>query len=346
MPATISHAKSDTIADYTGTATVLNSAGATTTVLATNLVRPSDWNSAHAATLSVAASELFTAPFYEPFPAQNTNSTLSAPGVGTWYVDPFFLPHGIGSGQINFLAADAAGFLNGAVYSSAVTGSVSLRQTLSSLYCIYQAGTGANTTRIESLYSNSITVQVSLERRVSSTTAGGGTTTGVIITNLITLSFPSQYDASGGITYGSTAVSGSTSTSVSTAASTFANNIITGAVAFISGSKFMPIPIATTLAAGEYYMAFMISSTSSSTGTGYSTGTLFSTQSVVGYLEFVDQAYKRLGKSVSDTSTAILPFHGSVASTSTSPISPIATSDMRNQATNHRRYWNYLQSSY
>ncbi len=43
----ISHIKSNTIADWTGTVTVGNSTGGTQTVAATDLVRPSDWNSAH-----------------------------------------------------------------------------------------------------------------------------------------------------------------------------------------------------------------------------------------------------------------------------------------------------------
>jgi hypothetical protein len=44
----ISHVKSDTIADFTSAqVTVFNSQGSTTTVAATDLVRPSDWNSAH-----------------------------------------------------------------------------------------------------------------------------------------------------------------------------------------------------------------------------------------------------------------------------------------------------------
>lgn len=43
----VSHAKSNTVADFTGTVTVYNSAGATTTVAATDLIRPSDWNSGH-----------------------------------------------------------------------------------------------------------------------------------------------------------------------------------------------------------------------------------------------------------------------------------------------------------
>lgn len=45
--AALSHVKSNTIGDFTGTATVFNSQGSTATAAATDLVRPSDWNSAH-----------------------------------------------------------------------------------------------------------------------------------------------------------------------------------------------------------------------------------------------------------------------------------------------------------
>lgn len=43
----VSHVKSNPVANMTGTVTVFNSAGVTTTVAATDLVRPTDWNSAH-----------------------------------------------------------------------------------------------------------------------------------------------------------------------------------------------------------------------------------------------------------------------------------------------------------
>jgi hypothetical protein len=43
----VSHIKSDTIADFTGTFTGFNSQGSTTTIAATDVVLPSDWNSAH-----------------------------------------------------------------------------------------------------------------------------------------------------------------------------------------------------------------------------------------------------------------------------------------------------------
>jgi hypothetical protein len=43
----VSHVKSNTVADFTGTVTVANSGGGTNTIAATDLIRPSDWNSAH-----------------------------------------------------------------------------------------------------------------------------------------------------------------------------------------------------------------------------------------------------------------------------------------------------------
>ena len=52
----ISHVKSNPVADFTGTVTVFNSAGQTTTTLASALVRPSDWNSAHNQFLTISGN--------------------------------------------------------------------------------------------------------------------------------------------------------------------------------------------------------------------------------------------------------------------------------------------------
>jgi hypothetical protein len=43
----IAHVKSNAVSDWTGTVTGFNSQGSTATIAATDLVRPSDWNSAH-----------------------------------------------------------------------------------------------------------------------------------------------------------------------------------------------------------------------------------------------------------------------------------------------------------
>lgn len=47
MVGAVTHVKSNAVADFTGTVTVFNSQGSTVTVAATDIVRPSDWNSGH-----------------------------------------------------------------------------------------------------------------------------------------------------------------------------------------------------------------------------------------------------------------------------------------------------------
>ena len=73
---------------------------------------------------------------------------------------------------------------------------------------------------------------------------------------------------------------------------------------------------------------------------------MFSTQSRLHMLEFVGLAYKRLGTSVSNTTSCFEMFNGSLATTTSAPTSILGTSDMRNLLTNHRVYWNYAQSTY
>jgi hypothetical protein len=330
----LSHAKSDTIADFTGTATVLNVSGNTTTVLATDLVRPSDWNSSHAWNVSPE--------YYEPFILAATNSTLSAQGVGTWYLDPFVVPMGMGVGQINLMMVDAAGFLNGTTLSAASSGSVSRYQTMNTQLAIYSMGTGANYSSMGTVWSREVSILATWSRAVGTTT-----TNQLTATNALTLSFPAQYDSTGGMTYSTVSQSGSLSVGASTMVSSSINSIIQGALAYGTGSKMIPVGITLTLPPGEYYLGMMISSTSSSTGTNYSLGTMFSTQSILGMFEFNNAGYKRMGVLASDSSTANPAFHGTVATTSTSPVGTLRTSDMRNQGVNNaRRAWFFQQSNY
>jgi hypothetical protein len=52
----ITHFKSNIVPDFTGTVTVYDNSGSTQTVAATNLVRPSDWNSAHAMAITLTGN--------------------------------------------------------------------------------------------------------------------------------------------------------------------------------------------------------------------------------------------------------------------------------------------------
>jgi hypothetical protein len=387
MPLTIKHAKSVTLADFTGTVTVNNSSGGTTTCLATDLARPVDWNSAHNITVSLTGSEIasmFTfqgglttstnatglvasfdptfivagtginrstatsgvslslqpMSFFEPFPLPNTNSTLSSPGIGTWYLDgPYVIDAGLDKGLFFFPVSNAAGFLHGTTFSAANTGSVTVNQTLYHHLALYKQGAGASTSRLETVWTGSIALQATWSKGVSSSA-----TSHCKVTNALTLSFPAQWDSTGGVTYSTTAQSGTTESTTSTLASTFANNLITGAVAYVSGARMDVIGNSSTLAPGVYWLAHMFTSTSSSAGTNYSQGTAFSTQSRLGFLENNLGAYKRLGLSVSNSSTGFPSYHGYLQTTTSQATSIINTSDIR--ATTGRAYWNFAVSTY
>ena len=358
MPVT--HAKSNIVGDWNGTVTVGNSAGVSTTMAASDLVRASDWNSEHVVALSASEiASIFnigtglssstaaggfsigvnTFANFEPFQLPNTNSTLSAPGIGTWYLDgPYNFGEGLPTGQINFLVANAAGFSNGGVFSAATTGSISKYQTIYHHLALYKLDTGANTSRLTLAWSNSIGLMCTDNYAVTSTASDQ-----VAVTHAVTISFPSQFDTAGGVTYGTTSQSTSSSTQATTMASSAVNAVLT-VNSFYSGSRMDIMPVASTIAPGAYWLGHMYTSTSSSAGTAYTTGTMFSTQSRLGLLENLQNAYKRLGLSVSNSSTNVQVFHGFLATTTSLATGFIDTADMR--GTTGRMYWNFAQSTY
>ena len=301
--------------------------------MATNLVRPSDWNADHV---------FFPSPeFFEPFVLPGANTTLTAPGINTWYLDPFYVPTGLAQGQFNFVVGDPGCFLNGTTISAASSGSITRYHTYDFNFAIYSAGTSDSYSSMGTIWSTDVQILATWERRIGTTT-----TSQMTVSNYVTISFPSQWDSAGGMTYGTTAQSGTLSNAASTMASSSINSLVSGAAAYISGSKMVPIPFNTTLYPGQYYMGMMVNSSSSSTGTNYSQGTIIGAQSVLGVAIFSHQSTKRFGASTSNTSTNMLAWHGSIATTSSGPPSPIRTSDMRNLVTENRRYWFFQQSNY
>ncbi|MGH6629668.1 MAG: hypothetical protein ACREB3_08040, partial [Burkholderiales bacterium] len=112
---------------------------------------------------------------------------------------------------------------------------------------------------------------------------------------------------------------------------------------FVSGARMDIAALATNLPAGDYWLAHMFSSNSSSSGTRYTAGTIMSTQSRLGLLENDLMAYKRLGASVSNSTSTPVANHGFFATTTSAAPAFIATSDIR--ATTGRMYWNYLRSN-
>jgi hypothetical protein len=283
--------------------------------------------------------------FFEPFLPMSAGSTLSSLPAGTWYFEPIQLPFAMSRGIIGMLASNAASnFQHGAVYSAATTGAVTVNQTINNQLALYKQGTGASTTRLESYWSSDCSFLATWVRNISTANTSSGT-----ISVGLTLSLPSQFDVSGGVTYGTVSQAGTTAMTTSTMASTRGDNLITSAGAYLSGARFDMFGFSTSLPGGDFWLAHMVSSTSSSNGTTggvNAAGTKIPVQSFVHISCLVNQGFKQLGRSVSNTSTDVQHFRGSFATTSSAAPANVATSDMRNLANPVRLYWNNQRTDF
>ena len=254
----IVHAKSNTIGDWTGTVTVGNSTGGTQTANATDLVRPADWNSGHNQLYTLAgnttgnstvsgsnvifagsgaislggstATMIISSPVmstYEPVPFVGVSTNTGAVGnatsspVSIW---PFVVAHPLSAGVVDMVFS--AAFLT--------VGTSSGRQTMGFHVGIYDRGEGTNSTRLESIMTDSVEYRVTGNN--SSYTINQPTTT--------------QYSG-----YGATAGTNSAG-----------SNITSG----YTGVKKIGIPINSYLSPGQYWLAMMGTNSTSSINVGIS----------------------------------------------------------------------------
>lgn len=364
MPVTITHAKSNIVADFTGVVTVGNSSGGTTTMQATDLVRPQDWNSNHVATISLTGAEcghLFAAgagmtvstnangitygrgdeEFFEPFPLFLTATTSHTPGIGTWYFDPVYLPFPILSGRINTPVTVGSAVINAAQMSCGATshsGIASVSQTFWHNFAIYAQNTGANNTRLSLYWTGQVSFGATNVKRVSNVATA---TSQIQVTNELYLQLPGQWDSLGGVVYSTVSTSGTLSAAATSLLSSSIDSLVSGIGAYVSGSRMDIFGLNTSMAPGNYVFAYQFSSSSASSSTGglnYVGGTMISTHVRPMALELNLGGYKQLGKTVSNTTSQAYPWHGFVTTAQSTAYSTIATSDLR--GTNVRAYWN------
>ena len=105
----ISHLKTLTVGDFTGTVTVFNSVGNTTTANATDIVRPSDWNSQHVQVLNLGGNTSGTNQLSgaDIVFAGGNNITLSGNGSTVFISAP-----NAGGAGTGFTGVNATGTLN------------------------------------------------------------------------------------------------------------------------------------------------------------------------------------------------------------------------------------------
>lgn len=221
------HVKSNTVGDFTGTITGFNSTGGTQTLAATNLVRPSDWNSGHQmsgtisgntsgqstfsgvtnvvyqggnnvtlalstaaslATMHVIAAGPVTIQKWEPTPP--TGTSLSSYGQNTLYIMPVRPGNPVSFSGINMVMS-----------MSSVTSSISHSVGHTFSMGLYSRQTGASSTRIGSIttmsafiaasYSSNLSGGYTINMDGSSTTvSSAGTVFGSVLSGLKQLAFP------------------------------------------------------------------------------------------------------------------------------------------------------------
>src|ERR1043166_8862915 len=305
----VSHVFNNAVANWTGTVTVLNSQGCTTTQAATGMVRPQDWNSAHNQFWTLTGNTT------NQSKASATNIVLAASGAGISvggstdtivissppHISSMeFPPEGPGvtavlstnSGSVS-LAVEfnvkqpvSASFLRFPAVMT--TGSTTLATTAASLSAsceiystwnavVYSLGTGASSKSLISVCSGS----AGFTFRNSISVAANGT----------------QYSVTQGVTMpmeGGT-TNRTTQYSISNTNYSFTTNQI---VTEFSGNRFIDIPFANSLPAGAFWLIIGQSTSSTHNSTGISNATACRVNAVGSYAFATQQntAYGVMGQ--------------------------------------------------
>jgi hypothetical protein len=252
----VSHIKSVTIADFTGTVTVFNSLGSTVTANATDIVRPSDWDSVHNYNLTI------------------TGNTSGSSTIG---------------GATNFILAGGSNVtLSMNTAASIATISISAGGGILSRYTDW--GGGFENSASSNITNNSLSIKgfliyedLSFSRvdLLGSLSIASSATANTYAMAVSSVMVPYTRNAS----TLSPIVGASGTTTFSGASNTASFNSLTG-------PRLFSFPLSTKLSAGEYFAGFQFSTNSSATGTattsGMTLGVAFGTNALTSATEWRD----------------------------------------------------------
>lgn len=278
----VSHAFSNAAADFTGTITGFNSQGSTATLAATNLVRPSDWNSAHnqyftltgntnnastvsgtnivlsggnnitlvgnGATIGISGANDLDGTFstWANVPFLSGTQTLK-PTQSTFYFFPMRVDEYISFDKMRFASSISIASTS---FASTANTTFSFNQQETQQWVLYSRNTGASSMSLASIASDSFSMRwsVNVVYGSASNTSQGN---------------------SMGLTWQDSGGTSSFSTQYSTSnLSTMA--VSTGNISRLTGAKFANWPFASSLTPGEYWLAVNHSTASTTQGTNAS----------------------------------------------------------------------------
>jgi len=331
----VSHAFSNAVADFTGTVTGFNSQGSTITLAASNMVKPSDWNSAHnqyitlagntnnastvsgsnivwsggnnvtligdGASIGISAGDGFMISRWCNVPQVAQNAS-TRPTLASQYVFPFTLPFDITMDRIRFLSSIS---FASTTFASTANTTFSYNEVQSHRWVLYTQGTGASSASLMSISSGSNSLHWSIN-------AGYGSASNTQQQHSFGFTY---YNFNGSTSSFSTIYSASNSSQI-----VISNNNLTG----LNGMRFGEVPAVGSLSAGVYWLAVQQSTTATTQATNLS-GVRFQDAFVV--LTHTNQGMAPFG-SINATSYGLSMGMGIFTSTTTAaaiPFSSIST---------------------
>lgn len=280
---------------------------------------------------------------FEPFYLANPISTTFAPNIGTWYVQPFVAPQAIASGRLNVLASfsNSSNALvrlstGNTVYSS-ITGTADLSYAFSTKIALYSRGAGTNSTRIDSFWSSQWTIGVTENVSIEVVSASRAS-----IKATVQLGYIASVGSNGGTT-GSTLTTAGASSNAGTTLQTIAamSSLFTESFyPIMSGANLIPIPFDTSISAGQYWLAQMYST--ASTTAGSSLPNLIPVVNKVGIYGLSSMIHRPYGATNSNSSSQYFPGAGAYSVASADPPSSMIFADIRSIASNITQYFNIM----
>ena len=283
--------------------------------------------------------------FYEPYPMLNPISTTFAPVIGSWYFGymPMHLP--LASGRVNMLhsmgsTSNLLAASNNTSWATGTTGGASWSFQFNRSIAIYTRGAGANSSRLESIWSQTISNGVSQSMGVSLTNASQLT-----VARSVSLQYVQSVETNGlyttaglGATHNASFANSSTATSAATSAISSIMNMMSGAMMVNFGFN-------TTLSAGDYWLGVAHSTASTTAGTSVNGASIWPQINQGALYGISSMSYRQFGATISNTSSQFVPGHGAVYSAASAvPPPTIPFRDLRSVASHVIPYFNIMQS--
>jgi hypothetical protein len=264
--------------------------------------------------------------------------------AGSWYLAPFTAFGSVSGGRINVLAQNTGTanlFLDigETAYNSGSTGGIQQSYTYQANVALFSQGTGTNSTRLESLWSNSHSVLWSKSLSISTNAA-----TNIAVSLAQSVSYISDIGSNGGTTFVQYANAGSSTIANSSGNSTLVSTVFSSGRNLMSGSLVQPFPFNTTITAGVYWLGYAWSSTRARASTGnLTTGSDYSFGALVGMSRLaLDSLYRNFGSTATTARSQIIPYGVYTAAANMVPPTNIAlSSDLSSLASQWVPYFNF-----